>query len=554
MEKSTSKQKIEKNSRKDLATITARDLAIDPGVHKTNGPTGDYFDSFRQERSQETDVQPLACLNLDENGCVKNANITAAQMLGVQERDLINSHFIDFIHKKDKNKLRLEQNHLSGLASQSLKIRLKNGKGFFWAWVNVSSDDVFYFSNRQIRLTLNDISEINQIEQENLKLKHQILQSQKMEAIGELSTGIAHDFNNILHPILGSLEILIEDTAGETKNQKALKNILKGAKRAKRLVKQILSYGHQENFEVGPIKIQHVVREVLKLCRSSLPANIKIVQTIDNGCGQVMADATNIYQIAMNLITNAAHAMEHDGGVLNVTLSEIQVTADTPEIHLIPGLYTCLTVADTGKGIETSIKNKIFEPHFTTKGTGTGLGLSVISGIVKKYGGDICFSSEPEKGSIFQVYIPRSYIPLDSPTFKYNKQKDLYGYESILFVDDDPFIANFQQTMLNRYGYNVKHFTKSIDALEEFKATPGAFDLAICDMTMPVMNGLTLALQIKQINSNVPVIIFTGYSNQINKENYRDMGIDGYLMKPIKNVECLKMIRELLDKKRQYSM
>jgi nitrogen-specific signal transduction histidine kinase/ActR/RegA family two-component response regulator len=393
-----------------------------------------------------------------------------------------------------------------------------------------------------------DIDELNQIKQENSKLKQQLQQSQKMEAIGVLSSGIAHDFNNILHPIIGSLEILIEDTSSEQKLQKALKNILKGANRASRLVQQILSFSYMENFEIKPVKIQHLVNEVLKLSRASLPTTIKIIQKIDNDCGPVMADPTNVYQIIMNLITNAASAMEHDGGILDVTLKEIKLTkGNTGELRLNPGTYVCLSVADTGTGIDISIINKIFNPYFTTKKTGTGLGLSVVSDIVKKLGGDIYFSSKIKKGTLFQAYLPRSYISFDTPSPLNDKQKNLYGCESILFVDDDPYIVDIQKETFKRYGYKVKSFVSSISALNSFKAEPEIFDIVMCDMAMPGMSGLTLAMKIKQIKPDIPIIICTGYSTQINKENFNDKGIDGFLMKPIKSYEALKLLKQLLD-------
>ncbi|WP_300465540.1 response regulator, partial [Desulfobacula sp.] len=270
----------------------------------------------------------------------------------------------------------------------------------------------------------------------------------------------------------------------------------------------------------------------------------------DNECGPVMVDPNHIYQITMNLITNAFHAMGHDGGMLDVTLKEIAVTADSPcGLSLNPGSYACLSVADTGEGIDASIINKIFEPYFTTKenGTGTGIGLSVIAGIVKNYGGDIGFSSEPGKGSLFKVYIPSNSRPLDTTPFINGQKTDLHGCESILFVDDEPFIVDVQKEAFERYGYKVTPFVRSLDALNEFKAEPDIFDIVICDMTMPTMTGLTLALEIKKIRPDVPIIISTGFSEKINKDNYHEMGIDGFLMKPVKPDVSLKLIRHLLD-------
>ncbi len=390
---------------------------------------------------------------------------------------------------------------------------------------------------------------LKQAEQENEKLKHQLQQTQKMEAIGELSSGIVHDFNNILHPIIGNLEILIGKTTHDHKLQTSLKNVLKGANRASTLVKQILSFSHRAELEIAPVKIQSIIREVIKLSRSTLPATIKIIQAIDNECGPVMVDPTHIYQITMNLITNAAHAMRSDDGILDVTLKEIKVMGNlSGDLSLEPGTYVCLGIADTGDGIDAAIVNRVFEPYFTTKKTGTGLGLSVISRIVNNYGGDINFTSEPGKGSLFQVYIPRCHLPFKEISVFENDQKNLSGGESILFVDDDPSIVEFQQEVFEDYGYRVTPFVSSLDAFEEFKNRPGDFDIVVCDMTMPVMTGLALAIEIKQIKPDVPVIICTGFSEKINKKNYQEMGVDGFLMKPVEKEASFKLIRHLLDK------
>ena len=261
-----------------------------------------------------------------------------------------------------------------------------------------------------------------------------------------------------------------------------------------------------------------------------------------------MADPTHIYQIAMNLITNAAYAMGDDDGILDVTLKEVNLIENDPgDLALEPGTYVCLCIADTGEGIDVSIVNRVFEPYFTTKKTGTGLGLSVISRIIKNYGGDIYFTSEQGKGSLFQVYIPRCHLPFTKTPSMGDGQKDLYGCESILFVDDDPFIVEFQQEVFENYGYRVTSFVNSLDGFEEFKSRPGDFDIVICDMAMPVMSGLALATEIKQIKP-VPVIICTGFSEKINKKNYQKMGINGFLLKPVKKEASLKLIRRLLDK------
>ncbi|MCD4719408.1 MAG: response regulator [Desulfobacula sp.] len=530
-------QKISKNPGREHAEINFRNHVQKSRTNRIIPMVPEYFDFL-----------PIGYVTLDETGIIKTANQAAAEMLGVEKNLLINTVFIDFVYKEDQKNFQLDENSLCGQTHTSFDVRFKKKQDLFWARVNVSIDENLRLNDRQTVIVLCDITDLKQVEEEKTTLKHQLHQTQKMEVIGVLSTGIVHDFNNILHPIITTLELLIEDAACDRELRETLKNILAGANRAGNLVRQILSFSHQADLEVGTIKIQPIIREVLKLSRSTLPPNIKIIRVIDKACGPVMADPTHIYQIAMNLITNAFHAMGHNDGILDVTLKEIKVTRDTPEgLTLNPGVYACLSVADTGKGIDSSIMNKIFEPYFTTKEKGTGLGLCVISDIVKNYGGDIRFSSEPGKGSIFRVYIPRDSASFETTLVDNDKQMDLYGNESILYIDDDPNIVGVQKKTFERRGYNVTPFVSSLDALNEFKARPEIFDIVICDMAMPVMTGLTLASRIKQIRPDIPVIICTGFSEQINKDNYHDMGIDGFLMKPVSKKDSLKLIRHLLD-------
>ncbi len=525
-------------------------ISVQDFKSKGNLPVfSDYFDFLRGNQLLWYDFLPMGYVTVDEKWIVKGVNSAVAQLLDVEKCNLLDKNFIDFIHREDKKKYSLDTKSPSDLSNQSFDIRLKKRQNLVWTSVTPGVEDIFSHGTGQIGIILLNIDDLKQAAQENERLKQQLQQNQKMEAIGELSSGIVHDFNNILHPIIGNLEILIGKTTHDHQLQKSLKNVLKGANRASTLVKQILSFSRQAELEVVPVKIQSIIREVIKLSRSTLPSTIKIIQAIDNECGPVMVDPTHIYQIAMNLITNAAYAMRLDDGILDVTLKEIKVIGNlSGDLSLEPGTYVRLGLADTGEGIDASIVNKVFEPYFTTKKIGTGLGLSVVSRIVKSYGGDINFTSEPGKGSLFQVYIPRCYLPFKEISAFENEQKGMSGGESILFVDDDPSIVEFQQEFFESYGYRVTPFVSSIDAFEEFKSRPGDFDIVVCDMIMPGMTGLALAAEIKQIKADVPVIICTGFSERINNKNYQKMGVDGFLMKPVGKEASFKLIRHLLDK------
>jgi len=328
-----------------------------------------------------------------------------------------------------------------------------------------------------------------------------------------------------------------------------LQEILIAAHRAGDLVKQILTFSRQVDQKLKPIKIQMVIREALKLIRSSLPSTIEINQNISNTCGLVMADATQIHQVAMNLLTNAYHAMEDQGGKLDVTVEEIHLDMnDLKDPAMLPGPYVCLTVADTGAGIDKSIIDRIFEPYFSTKkkNKGTGLGLSMVHGIVKSYGGKLKVYSEPGKGSTFHVYLPVIQTQAETKRTQVVSPVEA-GKERILLVDDEEQIVRMSQQMLERLGYQVTARTSSIETLEAFRAAPDKFDLVITDTTMPNMTGIELARKLMEIRFDIPIIICTGFSEKISPDKAAAMGIRGYVMKPIVKSELARKIREVLD-------
>ena len=383
------------------------------------------------------------------------------------------------------------------------------------------------------------------------KFEAQLQQSQKLLSLGTLAGGIAHDLNNLLFPIFGFVDMMLQDTLEDSPYQRPLNEVLTAAKRARDLVKQILTFSRQADQELKPVQVQLVLKEVLKLSSSMLPSTIDIKQNIGNDCGFVMADPTQLHQIVMNLVTNAYHAMQDAGGELEVSLKEVDLdVGDLQDPAMIPGRYICLTVADTGIGIEQPVLNQIFDPYFTTKekDKGTGLGLSVVHGIVKGYRGDIRVYSEPGKGTVFHVYLPKTITEVEAKETEDIKpiQK---GTEQILIVDDEDSTVRMEKQMLEQLGYHVTARTSSIEALEAFRAAPDKFDLVITDMTMPNMTGVELAKEILNIRSNIPIVICTGFSEQMSKDTTKAMGISGFVMKPVLMSEVAKKIREVLDKK-----
>lgn len=393
-----------------------------------------------------------------------------------------------------------------------------------------------------------EITERKRTEEERKKLEEKLYQVQKMEAIGTLAGGIAHDFNNVLYSIIGYTELTMDDVPEGSLAQKNLAEVLKGAMRAKDMVRQILAFSRKDDMQKKPVKIQPVVKEALKLLRASIPATIEIRQSIDEDCGPVLAASTQIHQVVMNLATNAYQAMREKGGLLELTLMEEKIGSDDSNPDLYPGTYLKLTVSDTGHGMNSVVMKKIFDPYFSTKGPGegTGMGLAVVHGIVKSHGGDITIYSKPGEGTTFHVYLPliktRPVEPKTVPA-----EPTPTGTEHILFVDDEEAIVRMTQQILERLGYQVTSRTSSVEALEAFKAKPDKYDLVITDMTMPNMTGVELAPRLREIRSEIPIIMCTGFSETIDEDRAKNMGILAYIMKPFLTDEIAKTIRKVFD-------
>ena len=394
-----------------------------------------------------------------------------------------------------------------------------------------------------------DISERKKVEKEKILLEKRIGQSQKMESIGTLAGGIAHDFNNILFPIVGYAEMILMDTPEDSPIRDSLNQIYTSSLRAKSLAKQILTFSRQERHELIFMKMQPIIKEALKLIRSTIPTTIEIKQDINTDCGVIKADPTQIHQIVMNLATNAFHAMEETGGELKVSLKEMELgTLDLINPNMAPGVHACLIVADTGKGMDKNLIDKIFDPFFTTKaiGKGTGMGLSVVHGIVTAMGGAIHVFSEPGKGTGFHVYLPVEKSL--SETQVTNSEAEIRGgTEHILLVDDEEAILTMEKQVLERLGYHVTSRTSSIEALEAFRANPDKFDLVITDMAMPKMSGNKLSEALTKIRPDIPILLCTGFSGNMSEEKATFIGIKGFLLKPIVMKDLAQKIREVLD-------
>ena len=395
-----------------------------------------------------------------------------------------------------------------------------------------------------------EINEREQAQEERQKLEEQLRQSQKMESIGTLAGGIAHDFNNILSAIIGYTELTLGILPEESDAKANLQRILAASDRAKELIKHILTFSRKSEKERKPILLNKVVEEVITLMRSILPTTIEIRRHIPAMENPVLGNKAEIHQVVMNLCTNAGYAMRKKGGVLQIDLKEIKVENGTiGRTNLEPGTYQQLTVSDTGHGMTPEIMERIFEPYFTTKKEkGTGMGLSVVHGIVKNYGGSITVYSEPGIGTTFHIFLPvciEKEVGIDTD----RTSVLLPGNESLLLVDDDPVLVDLGREMLKKMGYHVVTRTNSLEALEAFNTEPNRFDLVISDQTMPNLTGIQLAKEIRKKRADIPVILFSGFSEVVNEDNYKSQGINAFLMKPILEKDLALTIRNVLDKR-----
>ena len=386
-----------------------------------------------------------------------------------------------------------------------------------------------------------DITERNQMQE-------QLQQSQKMDTIGTLAGGIAHEFNNILGGIFGFLDIAREDVPVNSPVQESLDEIHRLGMRARNVVKQILAFSRKDHQKKRPIQLSLVLKEELKMLRATIPATIEIRHHLDASCGPIMGDPMQIQQVIMNLCVNAKDAMEKKGGVLDISLSPVVLDMADIRSHpdLPPGEYAKLSVSDTGNGIAPEIMDKIFDPFFTTKdvGKGTGMGLSVVHGIIKDHGGTITVSSEPGEGTTFTVL----FRVTDAEGTTKAEEKSLpTGTENILLVDDEDFIIFPQKKILEKLGYKVTAMTGSLETLALFSKNPQRYDLIITDLTMPNLTGDRLAAEVTAIRPDMPVILTTGYADSVDSENVKQSGIKAFISKPFQREALAKTIRLVLD-------
>jgi signal transduction histidine kinase/ActR/RegA family two-component response regulator len=436
-----------------------------------------------------------------------------------------------------------------------------SGKSVRWEWESSRSGRVYEVIDTLMKrpkgdlsklAILRDVTERKRLEQKKRRLEATLLRARKMEALGRLAGGIAHEFYEIIGMIVGNAELALYSILKEEPAQRNLEEILKACIRGEDVVSQILAFSRRGGTKKTPLAVGSVVQETTELFKATLPPGVEIRQDIRCNSGRALADRTQIQQVILNLCSNAAWAMRERGGAIEVSLTEVCIERGTaaPYSDLDAGSYLRITVSDKGPGIDPRIRDRIFDPYFSTKGneSGGGMGLAIVDGIVESHGGVVAIESEVEKGTDVHVFLPKIEEERERRA-REAREYPLLGNERILFVDDEESIVDMGRQMLESLGYNVTAERDSAKALALFRAAPEQFDLVITDETMPVMTGKTLAEELLRIRSDLPIILCSVRSEDINQKEAESLGIRGFLSKPMVTRAMAETIREVLHEK-----
>ena len=516
----------------DGVTVTARDITKRKQVE-------DDLNMLALAVNQSAEGIAVA----DHEGIIQFTNPAWAEMHGYRVEELTGQHFSIF-HSEEQMEKEVHPFNRIVIAKETSQGEIghirKNGTEFLTRMTVTLLKDTNGKPMGMLAIA-RDITELK-------KLESQLNQAAKMDALGTLAGGIAHDFNNILATILGYAELIRNDLPEDSVEFENIEAISKAGIRAKELVKQILTFSRQTKQEQIPVRIDQIIEEAIKFLQASLPVTIKIETQLHNNSDYIMADPTQIHQIIINLCSNSYQAMGEKGGLLRISLNRIEFNS-TQLINgteLPPGKYLKMDILDTGPGIDAETRQRIFDPFFTTKAVneGTGLGLSVVHGIVSAHKGAITLTSKPGVGTTFSIYFPKTQIK------SWDEQKEPHsvtgGKEHILLIDDEEPLLKMSERLLTFMGYAVTTCNTGQKALQLLKQFPNQFDLVITDQIMPEMTGIELAGHLKNITPDIPIILMSGFSENVSSENIRNYGINEFLDKPFDRIELDKTIRKIL--------
>ncbi len=523
---------------RDITKHTQAEIALKESEDKykelvQHAPTGIY----------EFDMEKLKFISVNDVMC-EYAGYSKDEFLALDPFELLDED-------SQKKLTRLIEDVFTQKPDQLSEEYKMVGKNQEKIWVLVNSK--FFYEDdipKRAMAVVHDLTDIRQAEEERRRLELQLQQAHKMEAIGTLAGGIAHDFNNILAGIMGYCSLLQNNIDNPEKVKDQTGQIFKAATRAAELVSQILAFSRNIDYEKSAQSMSPIIKEVIKLLRSSIPVTIEIQENIISR-SKIFANPVKMHQIIMNICTNAYHAMIDTGGTLSISLIDTKISKSKAEnLQISKGKYVELEISDTGHGMDRETLNRIFDPYFTTKefGKGTGMGLSMVYAIVKEHNGAIKAFSRKGKGSSFKVYLPVTdkgqiaHTPSGGP-----EPMAKSGNERIMIVDDEISILESTQELLSDFGYRVRGYSDGKKAFEAFKKDPHSIDLVLTDMTMPGMTGDLLAKEMINIRDDLPIILCTGYNEKISEEKALDLGIKKFIQKPFVNQPISEIIREVLD-------
>jgi PAS domain S-box-containing protein len=514
---------------KKIYTAILRDVTAGRHAELELRHREEYFRSLIEYAS---DVITL----VDQEGVIHFQSPSIERVLNLKPENVTGRNLAEFIHPEDLPRLAamIRRALANPHSPVSIEYRIRHGDGIWRLFASMGRSMPHGAGGKRVVFNSRDITA-------GRNLEEQLLQAQKMEAIGTLAGGIAHDFNNMLAGILGSAELVREDLSPDHPTQEYVESIMIAANRARELVQQILTFSRRQESEKRVLQLQPIVGECVKLLRSAIPAMVKITHHVEPGCPPVMADPTQIHQVIMNISTNAWHALAETGGQIDISLRAVEVdaamAARQPELRT--GTFVQLAIADNGHGMDAKTRERIFEPFFTTKpaSKGSGLGLSVVHGIIQSHRGAVLVESAPGRGTTFLVYLPARPVGRPEPSAPTLAIPHGHG-ERILFVDDESIVARSTEEFLKRLGYVVTRCEQSEDALARFRRAPREFDLIITDWAMPGMSGTELVSAIHEVRPGIPMLLMSGFVDSTVQLAAKSLGIGEVLIKPV-NPELL---------------